>query len=484
MDRFRPVLAIGAVLLLVLLLPGPAPARGAAPAAVAPLGIPIPMHAVAVQISNTQTSPTGTYQQMVVVNSSLYASWLNANESNVEWRYVNGTPIPAWMESNASSSATRTTWWLKLWNIPASSSVNVYLDFYATSSLQLSRNGPTGEAPQLSTGYGVLDDGSSVFGNYHNFSSATSDPLTGWSGQNYAESAGLTWSTSNTRFFIIGPTTIPGSNLTVAEERVHSTNWDIDFTVESSTGANDWDCTGNTVLVSPRTYGGWGTAACFGPRPVNVSRGFVLLGFLTNEAVAYLNDTIFATQGAGVNSITNWYFSGGVGTYNGNVSFVRTRTLPNVAGVMPSTTFPTPPLPGAPIVTHTNSSSIGISWTQAPNGVVDDTIHVANDSGGNCLSPGVTVDTGGAVTSWNVTNLSPSHTYCLTVADRFAGFVSSAFTFPPLIANTTNATVPVQQQLPGPASLPVILGVAAVLILAAWVLFFLIPAYDRRRSRG
>ncbi|MDE1881215.1 MAG: DUF2341 domain-containing protein, partial [Euryarchaeota archaeon] len=125
---------------------------------------------VAVKISNTQASPTGTYQQMVVVNSSRYSAYLNSNDSNVEWRYPNGTAINAWMESNNSNASTRTTWWLKLYSIAANSNQTVYMDVYGKTDYLLSVFGPTGEAPQLSSSYGALDDGAMTFTRYWNFS--------------------------------------------------------------------------------------------------------------------------------------------------------------------------------------------------------------------------------------------------------------------------------------------------------------------------
>ncbi len=183
------------VVLALLGLPGALPANAApVPARLHPLDMPTPTWSVPIQISNTQASPTGTYQQMVVVNSSRYAAYLNADDSNVEWRYPNGTAIYAWLESNNSNASTRTTWWLKLYNIPARSNQTVYMDVYGETDYLLSVFGPSGEAPQLSATYGGLDDGARVFntaGSYYTNFSGTLLPSSLGTGDTYTVNNGL-----------------------------------------------------------------------------------------------------------------------------------------------------------------------------------------------------------------------------------------------------------------------------------------------------
>ncbi|MDE1882144.1 MAG: hypothetical protein KGI89_16540, partial [Euryarchaeota archaeon] len=315
---------------------------------------------VLITIHNTQPIATGTYQQMVVVNSSKYA--INSNWSNVEFQYFNGTSIYAWVESNATSTATATTVWLKLYSIPGNGYLTVDMVLYPLTDHLLSVSGPTGEAPQLSASYGALDDGARVFTIYHNFSSPTADPLTGWSGQNYVVSGGLSWSvTGGARFYIQSPVnTFAGTNDTIAEERVHTSVWGMDFgTTSASGGMNDWDCVGGgSMAPQPRLFGGWGVQGCYGSG-VNTSHGYFILGYLQDRADAYVNDSIYATVAGGNNGLDHWYMStGGTGTYSGTISYVRLRTIPNDA--MPTVTFPSSPTLTVPInIDNTQSTATG-----------------------------------------------------------------------------------------------------------------------------
>ncbi len=138
-----------------------------------PSALPPPTAEVPIILSNAQSSPIGDYQQKVDVASSTYSTYINANWSNVWFTYTSGTTITAWIETNASNTAAQTIVWLKLNGIGASGSVTVDMVFGPTSYHGLSASGPTGEAPQLSSTYGQLDDGALVFPFYDNFKGTT-----------------------------------------------------------------------------------------------------------------------------------------------------------------------------------------------------------------------------------------------------------------------------------------------------------------------
>ncbi len=125
---------------------------------------------VSVTITNSQSTPTpAPFQQMVPVDSSSFASYEAANLQNVEFFNGDGSIIPSWLESGASSGASDTLYWLKISNgIAASSSVTVYMGFAYTSSVLF--DGITvGEAPTLTATYGQYDNGASVFTFYDDF---------------------------------------------------------------------------------------------------------------------------------------------------------------------------------------------------------------------------------------------------------------------------------------------------------------------------
>ena len=127
---------------------------------------------VPITIKNTQTSPTpNPFQQMINVSSSS-TPWVYINTSqssyfgqNVEFFYSNGEAIPSWLEQYHSGYAI---WWIKIGNIPSSSSITVYMGF-ASKTTNLFNTNDVGEAPQLSSTYGQYDDGANVFNFYDNF---------------------------------------------------------------------------------------------------------------------------------------------------------------------------------------------------------------------------------------------------------------------------------------------------------------------------
>ena len=136
-----------------------------------------------ITIYNTQSSATPSpFQLMIQLNESTYKPYISYTTStaNFEFSYSNNTIIPAWIESNNSGVLTI---WLKLYSIPALSSITIYIDFASLSTNLLSSSGimGIGEAPQLSPTYGEYDDGAIVFPLYSNFY----DTLAGYSAYSY-----------------------------------------------------------------------------------------------------------------------------------------------------------------------------------------------------------------------------------------------------------------------------------------------------------
>ncbi|MEM4093186.1 MAG: DUF2341 domain-containing protein, partial [Conexivisphaerales archaeon] len=137
---------------------------------VLPAGI---LHAIPITITNIGNLTTSYFQQIVEINSSIYASWEAQNLQNIEFFYSNGTIIPSWLESGNSKLSQQTIYWLKInVNPPAPSALTVYMGFGSLSTNYF--NGITvGEAPELTQPYGLYDNGKEVFDLYDNFKGST-----------------------------------------------------------------------------------------------------------------------------------------------------------------------------------------------------------------------------------------------------------------------------------------------------------------------
>jgi len=136
---------------------------------------------VPITLSNQQSSSTPIpFQQMIIVDSNNYAKYEASGLQNVEFTTSpggQGSILNAWIESGNSNTSTSTVYWVNLPSgISASSSNTIYMNFMPYNVM--SSNGPTGEAPQLSSTYAQYDDGAIIFNNYWNFA-GTSTP-SGW----------------------------------------------------------------------------------------------------------------------------------------------------------------------------------------------------------------------------------------------------------------------------------------------------------------
>ncbi len=217
--------AIGLAMLPALSLPGPAAhpsadggpvgAGGRSAALAPPLGA---LGSLQVAIYNPGANATGIYDQPVGINSSRFASLINANWTNGLADYSgNNTPVYGWIESGASNRSVDTLMWLRLQSIPGHSWENVSIWFWPQSSFNLSENGYLGEAPDLSARYAEFDNGWRVFDGYWNFSGSTLPagwtPLGSWAGTVHD---GLTVATSYRMGAVEFPLARPyASNLTV-----------------------------------------------------------------------------------------------------------------------------------------------------------------------------------------------------------------------------------------------------------------------------
>lgn len=136
---------------------------------------------IKITITNQQSAATPMpFQDSIVVDSYNYKPWENGGLSNINFTYANGTLIDSWIENSSTNTSTGTVYWLKLnKGISANSNVVVYMHFGPLSSNYFNTQ-TTGEAPELSSVYGLYDDGSSVFNNYWRFGGPLTSLPSGW----------------------------------------------------------------------------------------------------------------------------------------------------------------------------------------------------------------------------------------------------------------------------------------------------------------
>ncbi len=164
------VIVIGFIATGMAFAPNPTHAPGATGHS---SGSPPPYSTVAqVYIKNNLSVATPAYfDERLVVNSSLYSAYENANLSNIFFTNFYGAIVPSWLESGNSYTYNNTTYWLKIaQSIPAHSLLVIYMDAASPVSTNVLNNYSTGEAPQLSAVYGQYDDGWNIFNLYDNFS--------------------------------------------------------------------------------------------------------------------------------------------------------------------------------------------------------------------------------------------------------------------------------------------------------------------------
>jgi hypothetical protein len=125
-------------------------------------------------LENSQNSATADdFQQLIKIDWSKYASYINANVSNVRFyssaEFTEANELYAWIETNNSTYAKSSNVWVNLANntVPADGILIIYMTFLSKSA---SWSLHWGLAPQLSHPYGRYDNGAKVFTAYWNFS--------------------------------------------------------------------------------------------------------------------------------------------------------------------------------------------------------------------------------------------------------------------------------------------------------------------------
>ena len=188
------------------------------------------LYSVPIVIVNNGTNATPSpFDEEIVVNSSYYAAYENANLSNVFFSFSNGTTIPSWLQSGNSNTLSNTTYWLRLnQSIAPLGQITVYMSFLPLGKIAFNGDS-TGEAPELTSIYGYYDNGADVFNFYSNFSGTS---LNGsiWnigSSSNYVVNNGISFNAtpgqivSNQRFS--APSTVQAFGVMANQTQFNST---------------------------------------------------------------------------------------------------------------------------------------------------------------------------------------------------------------------------------------------------------------------
>ena len=410
---------------------------------------------VPITIDNSQSTQTGTYQQLLAVDSLQYSAYINSNWTNVRFQYTNGTSIPAWIEGNASNTSGNTPVWLRLYSIPAGTSETIYMLIDSKSSFDLSPTGPTGEAPQLSSSYGKFDNGASVFVFYDNFAGTTlsatnwQSPIGSQGSVSVNNGATFTTTSSSGYIFIVAAAKIaypaitemlydPAGNATsqVGALIGETKNTDLSSWIDLCPGyETDWEA---NVADSSQLVVSYSPTSCSytliksgftTPSPDSIP-GFAWVA--TGNEQAYLNysDTQSATNGK--ISIAKYYPYAGIsnlvpGSYS--VQWIRARAYPP-NGVMPSAIYGTALVAGAPSATPNpvdSGQATTISTTAATGGSGSYTYAWSGSVPTGCTLPSGTSTTSFGCTPSGYTSTA-TFTITVTYGDSSGNSVQNSFT--------------------------------------------------------
>ena len=385
---------------------------------------------------NPKKAATGNYNQLIHLDSAALSTWLNANDSNIEFSYANGTVIDSWFESNVSNGLKNTVVWLKLWDL-SDWTGNFYVNTINVS-ISASTNytihsywGPTGVAPQLTNPYGAGDDGARVFPEYYNFS-GTSLP-SAWSTE-----SGWTGSVSNGVTISATPTGCGGIGATIGEPIV--SNVSVDALGEITTG--------HSVLIlgmgSSSTFTGCNWWSSYninqgqGDSPSTAQLDYILpngtqtaspnFSPITNYNSAYTVGGLSWQRGKYVNATQNytnlysetWSTVSGpfthlsLGTYCDatcvdSVQWLRVRNMSKTEDMLLGGLWSPSVALGS---SSSTTSAVTVAWTNPTNATA---VNVTgyNPSSTGCGNEGTT--SFGVATTHTFTALSSSTTYCVGI---------------------------------------------------------------------
>jgi len=326
-----------------------------------------PSYFISITLTNNQANATGTnFQQMVVINSVSFASYLSATLSNVCFQDGAGNLIKSWLESGETNAAAASIYWLLLPNsISARGTQTIYMTLQSVAANSIDGI-TTGAEPNYTGSYGQYDNAASIFIYYTNFTGLSLPSNWSFSGTistNYtvnnglqiggssasASTYGLLYSSIQTSPYVFEGliTAVNGasfagaillnSSLTTTFNTISGSEGSFEnayqFGSENTKGNNTYlayvSTTSRTVLNSGQTFTFpavkslvWSTTGS-----ITGSSNYTSLYTNTNSALSIANSYISLT-GRIQASVTSYM----------NVQWLRTRVIPpNV--VMPSISF-------------------------------------------------------------------------------------------------------------------------------------------------
>lgn len=335
---------------------------------------------VPITIINLQSNPTPAgFQQLVPIDSAVYASLESSNLQNVEFFSSAGTIVPSWLESGDSNVSTQTVYWLNL-GIPilGNSGMTVYMGFAATGS-NLFNSRITGEAPQLSPVYGEYDDGASVFLYYTGFAGSSlpagwaPHPTLGLAYVSYSVNNGVTFPSQSAEDGQIDYNKTYGSGTMI----------DVDATITGQTVGPDFGAIVGYRLVGQRGQTYWGMTTKGSPVNYSLQTCYITpcvyavsnekytsgtpvigtIGFTGTDVLATNNYGPYVTNSSDVNIFpANPTIQQGASGLSLFIQWLRVRALPP-NGVMPFVVLG-PLLPMVTTTTVTSTQRVTTIQTQ------------------------------------------------------------------------------------------------------------------------
>lgn len=473
--RILALIAIG--LLLALLPPAPARAEGSVQL-LGPHADPFIALNLTLQVTNTQGTGTGFYQQLLHIPSYRWSNWIATNWSNVNFVYLNGTPVSSWIESNASNSATNTLVWVALANIPAHSSLTFYMDVWNLPTFVWNGNlGPAGIAPQLTGSYGEFDDGGKVFNYYQDFSGSSLP--SGWTFSSFTNTFGGGIHTSKAAggSGYIWETTYSPTAPFIWEMRGAVTA----YVLGSGAGNVYVEMLGPTVGNTQSWTGPGDFApgdcwsyqnACIASTAWSLFVNYTIGIAVTAGGSAYFRNYVqLATSGqTGTYEFGLWQ-DGGTSGSQGLASYVRERAYPP-NDTLPSLSFPVPSPPSNLQVDTFTQTELTLSWAEPTSSVSNETVYL----GSSCASLAPFLSTGSHYATAKVGGLLPNATYAFAVTD-WTGFANSSQ------SNCILAQTESYRQLPpAPATDLTLIEIINVLEVALIIVAIIVDARHREHE--
>ena len=319
---------------------------------------------VAVTLTNSQSVPTtNVFQQYLTINNATYSGILSGDLGNI--RFFDDAeltrPLFSWCESGNSLMSPTSGFWVRLTRpIPANSSTKIYMGFLAvlpggSGSFQTTYDGVIAGIFPFSNsqrGYGVQDNGASVFASYENFKASTlppawspittptistigpSNPITGSFGGMTFNAPIASWDGFYTPSFTVPAPGVVESYFTVGAGGYGAVAIKGGYGFENRLG----DVTPEWGMARPSpSFAGASSPYSTTPYAPFADSFNLVGGYNVNDPTMFIDRTLSQTW-ADAHVVSGPLALVTYGTSNMNVAYVRSRAYPP-NGVMPTASF-------------------------------------------------------------------------------------------------------------------------------------------------